>query len=267
MSAFTVFNRQKACRHGQMLYNVNDMYIGRSLDLYGEFSEGEVELFRQIVQPGQTVIEVGANIGAHTVFLAQRVGPQGMVLAFEPQRILFQTLCANIALNSIPNVVCLQHAVGAAQGSIKVPPLDHTRENNFGGLSLGKHQVGEEVPVVQLDIYALAQCHVIKVDVEGMEEDVLRGASKLIQRFKPILYVENDRRDKSDSLIRYIDSLGYNMHWHRPYYFSPNNFQGNPNNVFPNIVSMNMLCLHKELSQELHGFEPVQVPSLEPPRS
>ena len=53
------------------------------------------------IQPGDVVIEVGANIGPHTVFLAQHVGPQGLVLAFEPQRILFQTLCANLALNSI----------------------------------------------------------------------------------------------------------------------------------------------------------------------
>ncbi len=74
MNPFTVFNRQKACRYGQMLYNLNDQYIGRSLDLYGEFSEGEVDLFRQIVKPGQIVVEVGANLGAHTVFLARQVG-------------------------------------------------------------------------------------------------------------------------------------------------------------------------------------------------
>ena len=55
------WNRLKDCRHGRMLYNVNDRYIGRSLDLYGEFSEAEVELFRQIVRPGDIVVEVGAN--------------------------------------------------------------------------------------------------------------------------------------------------------------------------------------------------------------
>ena len=87
-----------------MLYNFHDLYIGRSLDLYGEYSEGEIDLFGQIVQPGQVVVEVGANIGAHTVFLAHRSGPAARVLAFEPQRIVFQTLCANLALNSITNV-------------------------------------------------------------------------------------------------------------------------------------------------------------------
>lgn len=104
MSSFPQFNRLKQCRHGMMLYNLNDIYIGRSLDLYGEFSEGEIRVFQQLVKPGQTILEVGANIGAHTVWLAQAVGPTGVVMAFEPQRIVHQTLCANLALNNIFNV-------------------------------------------------------------------------------------------------------------------------------------------------------------------
>jgi FkbM family methyltransferase len=260
VSMLPPFNRQKTCRYGQMVYNPNDTYVGRSLELYGEFSEGEVDLFRQIVQPGQVVIEVGANIGAHTVFLARQVGVQGAVLAFEPQRIVFQTLCANIALNSLPNVAAFQQAVGERPGTIKVPELDWRHENNFGGLSLGEYTKGSDVPVVTLDSMGIARCDFIKVDVEGMEEQALRGARDLITRLKPILYVENDRFEKSDSLIRYIDSIGYKMYWHRPPYYSPKNFLGNSNDVFPNIVSLNMLCLRSDFDQQLHGFEPVQVP-------
>jgi FkbM family methyltransferase len=260
LNPFTVFNRQKACRYGQMLYNINDMYIGRSLDLYGEYSEGEVELFRQIVQPGQLVVEVGANLGAHTVFLAQQAGAAGMVLAFEPQRILFQVLCANLALNSLPNVRCLQQAVGAAAGTIIVPWLDYTCENNFGALALGSYQVGEQVDVVTLDSFNLPACSLLKIDVEGMEQEVLQGAVNLIERLKPILYVENNNPEKSAALIQYIDSLGYNMHWHRPFYFSPNNFFGNTTNAFPGFISENMFCVHKTFQVNLQGFQPVEVP-------
>ena len=70
----------------------------RSLDVYGEFSEGETEIFRQIVRPGDIVLEVGANIGVHTVFLAKAVSPGGGVIALEPQRlVLSDALCQRCA--------------------------------------------------------------------------------------------------------------------------------------------------------------------------
>lgn len=260
MSTTESYNRLKECRHGQMLYNINDIYIGRSLDVYGEYSEGEIELFKQIVQPGHVVVEVGANIGAHTVFLAKQVGKTGFVMAFEPQRIVFQTLCANVALNSLPNVHCLQNAVGAAPGMVKIPVLDYAQPNNFGGLALGGWEVGEQVVVVTLDSFNLQRCNFIKMDVEGMEEQALRGAAQTIERLKPILYVENDKADKSQSLIRYIDSLGYNMYWHTPGYFNPNNFLQHPSDVFGNIISLNMLCIHKSIPQNLKDFNQVEVP-------
>jgi FkbM family methyltransferase len=261
VSLFPQFNRVKECRYGMMVYNVNDAYIGRSLHEYGEFSQGEVDLFQQMVKPGMTVLEVGANIGAHTVWLAQAVGRNGTVVAFEPQRILFQTLCANLALNSITNVQCYWAAVGKAPGQIVVPPLDYARANNFGALSLGGHPYGEFVPVATIDGLNLTHCHVLKIDVEGMEQEVLEGAVQLIAAFAPLLYVENDRVEKSASLIRFIDSLGYNMYWHTPMYFSPQNFAGNSVNVFGGVVSKNMLCLPKAMKQQVNGMPAVQVPA------
>src|SRR5260221_9578932 len=89
----------KQCRHGPMLYLPRDQFVGRSLDLYGEFSELEARVFDQILAPGAAVIEVGANIGAPTVDLAKRVGADGEVLAFVPQAAVFSLLYANLAVN------------------------------------------------------------------------------------------------------------------------------------------------------------------------
>ena len=97
--------RVKRCGEGATIYNVNDEYIGRSLDTYGEISREEVDLYRQILQPSMTALEVGANIGVHTIPLARCVGPGGRVVAFEPQRIVFQMLCANVALNALTDTV------------------------------------------------------------------------------------------------------------------------------------------------------------------
>ncbi len=243
-----------------MIYNINDIYIGRSLHEYAEFSEGEVEVFSQAVKPGHVVLEVGANIGAHTVWFAKAVGPSGAVMAFEPQRLVFQTLCANIAINSLPNVHCLNVAVGSSPGQLNVPVLDARIENNFGGLGLGSYTSGEIVPVITIDGMKISRCNFLKIDVEGMELEVLEGAAKTIARLRPALYVENDRPEKSDALIRYIDSLGYNMYWHRPLYFNPNNYAGKTENIFGNLVSLNMLCVPKDSAQQMSGFENVELP-------
>ena len=243
-----------------MLYNSHDMYIGRSLELYSEYSEGEIDLFRQMVKPGDIVLEIGSNIGPHTVFLARQVEPGGHVFAFEPQRIVFQTLCANLALNSITNVSCFNQAVGAKPGEIVVPLIDYRQVANFGGLALGEFKQGEQIKVITIDSLLLPRCNLIKIDVEGMELSVLQGAIACLARFKPMLYVENDRREKSAELVRFLDSCDYDMYWHSPPLFNPQNFAGNAENVFDNIISRNMLCIHRSIARQLDGFQPVQVP-------
>ena len=92
------FYETNNCRYGKMIYNKNDIHIGKSLSIYGEWSEPETFLFSQIVKSGNHVIEVGSNIGSHTIMLSKAVGENGKVYAFEPQRHTFQLLCANLAL-------------------------------------------------------------------------------------------------------------------------------------------------------------------------
>lgn len=62
------FNIVRQCRHGLMVFNRHDQFIGKALKVYGEYSEGEYDVFSQVVKPGDTVIEAGANLGAHTLW-------------------------------------------------------------------------------------------------------------------------------------------------------------------------------------------------------
>jgi FkbM family methyltransferase len=244
-----------------MLINRNDMYVGASLRKYGEFSSGEAEIFRQIVQPGMVVVEVGANIGAHTVELSRFVGSNGLVFAFEPQRLMFQILCANLALNSCTNVHAFSMAVGDRPGQIMVPALPPDRISNFGGLSLVNRDFGDSVPLVTLDSYDLKKLAVLKVDVEGMEANVLRGAAATIRRLRPIIYVENDRQERSAELISTLLEMEYRLYWHLPSMYNTNNFAGDPENIFPGLVSINMLCVPQEMNVVLNGFREVSGPS------
>ena len=252
------FNQLAAGRDGYFLYNRHDYYIGRSIEQYGEFSALEMKLFAQICAPGHIVIEVGANIGSHTVGLARLVGSSGRVLAFEPQRLPFQTLCANVALNSIENVDCFWAAMGSQDGYIDVPDINPRKEFNFGAVSLLGTPRGRPVACHTLDQYiTLPRIDLIKVDVEGMEADVLRGGEQVLKQFKPVLYVENDRFDKSEALIRLIASFDYRLYWHFPPLFNPNNFFANMNNVFPTVVSANMLCIHRDSTYQMKDFQEV----------
>lgn len=253
--------RAKHCRHGAMLYLATDQYVGRSLDRYGEFSEGEAALFAQIIKPGMTVLDIGANMGSHTVYFARIVGGAGRVFAFEPQRIIHQILCANVVLNALPNVFARHACVGCKTDPIFIPPMNYGSVNNFGGLGLGKFTAGEPVPQVTLDSLALDRCDFIKIDVEGMECEVLQGAGETLTRHKPVLYVENDRSEKSATLIALLFDLGYRLFWHLPPLFNPANFFGVQENIFGNIVSVNMLGVPKSMNSNLTGFKEVTSPT------
>lgn len=256
--------RLKACRHGLMLYFKNDRYIGQALDSYGEYSESETSLFREIVSPGDIVVEAGANIGTHTLFLARAVGTKGFVHAFEPQRQIHQVLCANLALNEIANVKTYQAGLGSAVGQIDAWVPDFTVENNMGGIPLG-HVDEEDCPhevvdVFTLDGLGLQRLDLLKVDVEGMEKDVLLGARETIARCRPILYVENDRPDQSAGLIQTVFDLGYRAWWHLALFFNENNASGNPHNPFGNLISINMLCLPAEVDVQVNNMDEIKSP-------
>lgn len=250
--------RMKACRHGNMLYNTHDVYIGRSFDLYGEYAESEMSLLAHLVKPGQNVYDVGANIGAHTIFFAQTVGPQGRVLSFEPQRPVFQTLCANVALNALDNVMTFHAGAGEGAGTATVPLLNYNSEGNFGGISLSGQQGGETVQVMALDQIGLPSLALIKIDVEGMELEVLKGAAQTIAKHMPALYVENDRKEKSPELLTHVLAMGYRAYWHLPPLYNADNFAGNQDNVFANTVSVNLLCLPASADQNIEGLKEVQ---------
>jgi FkbM family methyltransferase len=228
-----------------MIINRRDSWVGDSLDIYGEFSESEVEVFRKYIKPGDTVLDVGANIGAHTVPLSQIVGDSGIVFAFEPERGNYYTLCGNVAINNLKNVIAHQLAVGDKAGTIKVPFIDTPLNSNYGGLELDKdysnipHYI---VPCVTIDDLHLEKCSFIKIDVEGMEKNVLMGCTKTIKRLHPILYVEDDRTNRSEELREFIKNLGYKIEEHNASLFNVINFNKEEYNIFGNIASINILC-------------------------
>jgi len=246
------FNTVVDSRYGRLIVNRNDIYIGQAVIRYGEYSQQEFALFETLCRPGDIVVEVGANIGAHTIGLSQLVGAGGRIVAVEPQPIVFQTLCGNMALNSITNVDCLNLALGNETGHITVPPLDYRARGNFGGVSLGDETAGWRVEQRRLDdIFQYPRLRLLKIDVEGMEAAVLAGAGATIEKLRPLIYLENDRIEKSKALIEALFALDYELWWHVPPLFNPDNFRGDTENAYGNIVSINMLGVHKSVNTKI----------------
>lgn len=245
------YNELAVTRHGVMLANVNDTFVGRSIHRYGEFSRAESGFFRSILPDGAFVVEVGANIGALTVPLARYCSA---VIAIEPQRIPFQTLCANAQLNSLTNVFALHAACGRETGRVPIIELDPWREQNFGGTRLSHADETTpryaQVPLFRLDD-VLADWDMpvamLKIDVEGMEQDVMVGGYERIKKDRPILYFENDRVETYFERVEWVVNLfGYRVFQHLAPLYTPDNFKANPDNIFADMVSGNCVAVPPE---------------------
>lgn len=252
------FNAVVKGKYGYVIFNKNDTYIGKSIGKYGEYLEHEASLFKQLCTEKDIVIDVGANIGTHTLIFSKLVGSHGKVHAYEPQPIIFQTLCGNMAINSIQNVECYQTAAYSTTGDARMPNPNPSIEFNFGALGIDNCNDGNQISMVKLDdTLKLDRLNLMKIKASGAECEVIEGAQGLIERHKPRLYVQNDREEKSKQLLAYLQRMGYKMFWHYPTYFNLKNYALDEDNIYSNQTAVNMLCIHTSDSVCVDGFEAV----------
>lgn len=143
------------------------------------------------VQPGDYCLDVGANVGAITLALAKAAGPAGRIFAFEPGPPFFSRLRENLARNAT-----VQPIVHATQIGLSDRPgeLFWGEDVEFRGNAHLLGNRGTKVPVTTLDHFFAeppARLDFVKVDVEGMEGEVLRGGEKLLRRFRPVILFES----------------------------------------------------------------------------
>ena len=227
-------------RWGTCHYFDQDEYIGKSILNYGEYNPDETEFIIGLAARAgkdKLVLDIGANIGA----IAQALAFSGFTVeAFEPQPEVFEVLQQNFK-GRAHNV-----ALGDKTGMTQMPKLVYSERNNFGGIScntISKAHGGIPVKVEKLDDYKFDNVGLMKIDVEGYEELVLRGAVETINRCNPILYLEDDRKEKSESLHAFLKSLGYVWEPHNPPLYRAKNFFGKGENIWgKNFVSKNIVC-------------------------
>tara|TARA_B100000315_G_scaffold258715_1_gene311833 strand:- start:160 stop:1041 length:882 start_codon:yes stop_codon:yes gene_type:complete len=171
--------------------------LTRAVIRRGYWEPLETEIFHSLLRPDALVIDVGANFGHYALTAANVIGPKGLVIAFEPQPETFALLDANRKLLPQDNLLAVQAGLGAFDGSMKI----HTDTANPGGHSFydwnlrGIGGSSHMVPVKALDSFLTEQVHdravdVIKIDVQGFEMEVLRGAVSTIERDQPAVLCE-----------------------------------------------------------------------------
>lgn len=199
----------RRCRRGLIAYFSTDAFIGGCLSAYGEISENDFAVLRHLIGPGDVVIDAGSNIGVHSLFFSQRVGPKGQVFAFEPQAAIYRLLQSNLTLNGIENVQASKLALGRERGELQFGRPDYRKVGNFGGFSLKDFPAGSGIKVIPLDDLNLPRVDFIKADVEGMEGELLAGATKTIARHRPLLWLECDRPGSPQRLLQQMEPFGY----------------------------------------------------------
>src|SRR5438093_822184 len=170
---------------------------------------------RELISPHQSdvIIDVGANIGVHTVWLSRKVGPSGMVLAVEPERTNFTILNWNKRVNNLANVLSFNLALASkqAEGKLLVPRPTLMGQANTVMSKRSSKSSEANIRIQTLDnlIDSCGASHVsaIKVDVEGAEVSVIQGAEKTIAKFGPRLVIEAHGEENIDLLRTQLESM------------------------------------------------------------
>lgn len=221
------------------------------LGIYWESGIGE--LVKRFTKPDTIAIDLGAHIGIHTITMSRYVGPNGLVVSFEPQWKIFREQFYNLRLNdTFHNVILLPFAVGdveqAAEMSVRQP-------TNEGHTSIGEG--GDPTYMITLDSLNLNDVSFIKMDVESYELNILKGAVETILRNKPVIVFEilggynldtatGEIKATYEETLQFLTGLGYSV----KRIFNTNDFiaypcQSDPSDPFshPEVI---ILSNHKQ---------------------
>jgi FkbM family methyltransferase len=210
--------------HGTMIVNRNDYHTNGQNSGYGvgyqlfntsSFDQPEVNFALALLDQrrmhfgeGVVALDCGANIGVHTIEWARLMCNWGEVIAFEAQEKIYYALAGNIIINNCLNVTAKHCAVGAQCSTIEIPEPNYLIPSSYGSFELRKSSNNEfigqkidykktkSIPLVSIDSLELSRLDFIKIDVEGMEVDVLKGAARSIEKHKPIISIEVIKSDK-----------------------------------------------------------------------
>ncbi len=195
-------------------------WVDYNIYCLGLYEAPLARFFMQALEPNSVVLDIGAYIGQYTL-LAAKYAARGRVIAFEPHPQSHQRLQANVTRNRLRNVVASSQAVGATPGQRAFRLAAQPAMSRLLQLDEPRNAV-VEVELTSVDSIVrqadLSRVDLIKIDVEGAEGQVLRGAEETLLKYHPMLIMEVDRNreqalgDDPEPILRYLRDLGYALH-------------------------------------------------------
>lgn len=203
---------------GTLWLHAHDTVITPWIQHYRMWEPETASLLRTEVHSGMGVLDIGANIGYHTLLCAQRVGSEGRVIALEPEPGNFALLCANLWHAQVANVEPLRVAAAAYNGRIALSlSVDNTGDHRtFPGVVHGNTPT---VPCARVDdlLRLETAIDVVKLDIQGSDHYAVQGMERTLARWRPTVVVEfwphgiREMGDDPADVLRYYRSLGYTL--------------------------------------------------------
>lgn len=188
--------------------------LGRAVLLHGGFETAEIEFLRKKISAGDTLLDVGANVGIFSIAFADAVGVQGKVLALEPHPQNIERLKNNIELNHFQNVQIFPVAAGQVTREVELHLADDLAYASTIAV-IGEHGNDQVMTTLMRKLDEIwqqvgaPQVTVLKIDVEGGELEVLKGAEELLRVCQPVIMAEANTKENLDQLKNWLLPKGY----------------------------------------------------------
>lgn len=186
------------------------------------FEKENLEFFASVIKPGATILDVGANIGIYSLMASVKAGNNGKVYAFEPAEWAINRLKKNISINKFSNIEVIEKGVGEAPGHFNFYVCEDDAYNSLGNSPMEGVKEVRKIEVITVDDFVrereLSKVDVLKIDTEGADYLVLKGASSLLQsKNPPIIFCEYNKNIKEGfeftlkDFDQFLNNMGYKV--------------------------------------------------------
>lgn len=223
-------------RYGAMLVPAADQVVCYSLCKYGEWAEHEIQSISNHINDGGVIIDVGANVGAQSLAYAARF-PNSRIISFEPQPLLYDLLVANTINNNYSNIEPQHAACSNGFDTVFIGPDYENFSHNYGSVGIRSSHAAAisptPVPVIRIDSIDTEPCVTfVKIDVEGMELEVIQGMAAVVIKDRPLIYFEASTIDAVLCIRNWLKVKHYELFWHETSAYNINNFNSDPENIW-----------------------------------